>query len=255
ANPGLAEDRPPAARAGAAPGLHRRRSGWVKDLVFLWGRLPTCHSVGMAGWQPAPRKKIVTTPRVILRPRKAQPLFSRHPWVYAGTVEAVTHAPTDGAEVEVVSHAGNFIARGLFNAQSSIRVRLYCWEPDRPLDADFFRERVQAALRLRRDVLKLTGPGRACRLVFSEGDGLSGLTVDQYDRWLVVQFTSLGLGQRRELFADLLTELLQPEGIFLRTERGIGKLEGLEAHDEPLRGPAPPGPLAIEEDGLRVLAN
>jgi 23S rRNA (cytosine1962-C5)-methyltransferase len=197
----------------------------------------------------------MTLPRVILRPRKAQPLYGRHPWVYAGAVEAVTHAPADGAEVEVYSHAGNFVARGLFNSRSSIRVRLYSWEPDRPLDAAFFRDRLEAAVRLRRDVLKLGGPGRACRLVFSEGDGLSGLTVDQFDRWLVVQFTSLGLGQRRELFADLLTELLQPEGIFLRTERGIGKLEGLEAHDEPLRGPAPPGPVAVEEDGLRFLVN
>ena len=71
--------------------------------------------------------------------------------------------------------------------------------------------------------------------MFSEADGLSGLTVDQFDRWLVVQFTSLALAQRRELIADLLTELLQPAGIYLRTERGIGQLEGLELQDGPLR--------------------
>ena len=93
-------------------------------------------------------------------------------------------------------------------------------------------------------------PGTACRLVFSEGDGLSGLVVDRYDRWLVVQFTSLGLAQRREILADLLEERLQPEGIFLRTERGIGKLEGLEAEDGLLRGTAPPGPVLIEEYGV-----
>src|SRR5213076_2890118 len=97
--------------------------------------------------------------------------------------------------------------------------------------ADFFRARLASALHLRRDVLKLSGPGQACRLVFSESDGLSGLVVDQYDRWLVVQFTSLALAERRDLFADLLTELVQPEGIYLRTERGIGQLEGLELQD------------------------
>ena len=59
-----------------------------------------------------------------------------------------------------------------------------------PLDERFFRARLDAAVRLRESVLGLGGPGRACRLVFSEGDGLSGLTVDRYDRWLVVQFTS-----------------------------------------------------------------
>ena len=41
-------------------------------------------------------------------------------------------------------------------------------------------------------------------MVFSEGDGLSGLTVDRYDRWLVVQFTALGLAQRKEILAEVL---------------------------------------------------
>src|SRR5262249_14595000 len=98
-------------------------------------------------------------------------------------------------------------------------------------------------------------PGHACRLVFSEADGLSGLTVDRYDRWLVAQFTSLGLGLRRELFANLLEDLVRPEGVFLRTERGIGKLEGLELEDGLLSGEVPVGPVEIEENGLRYLVH
>src|SRR5205085_1531521 len=107
-----------------------------------------------------------------------------------------------------------------------------------PLDRDFFRDQLAAALRLR-TALSLDRPGRACRLVFSEGDGLSGCTVDRYDRWLVLQFTALGLAQRRDLLVELLTELARPEGIYLRTERGIGQLEGLELHDGPVWGQLP----------------
>src|SRR5262249_1979225 len=70
------------------------------------------------------------------------------------------------------------------------------------------------------------------------------------DRWLVVQFTSLALAQRRDMFADLLEELLHPEGIYLRTERGIGHLEGLELQDGLLRGRVPDEPVVIDEDGL-----
>jgi 23S rRNA (cytosine1962-C5)-methyltransferase len=77
------------------------------------------------------------------------------------------------------------------------------------------------------------------------------MTVDRYDRWLVMQFTALGLAQRRELLAELLVERLRPDGIYLRTERGIGRLEGLELHDEPLWGQVPSEPVVIEEDGLR----
>ena len=100
-----------------------------------------------------------------------------------------------------------------------------------------------------------TAPGGACRLVFSEGDGLSGLTVDRYDRWLVVQFTALGLARRRERLTEILVELLRPEGVYLRTERGIGQLEGLELQDGLLWGRPPDGPVVIEEHGLRFRVN
>jgi 23S rRNA (cytosine1962-C5)-methyltransferase len=197
----------------------------------------------------------MTTPRVVLHPRRARPFFGRHPWVYPGAIARVEGDPADGAEVELVSHADHFVARGLYNSKSKIRVRLYSWSPEAPLDEVFFRSRLEAALRLRSQVLGLDGPGRACRLVFSEGDFLSGLTVDRYDRWLVVQFTSLGLAQRREMLAGLLAELTGVRGIYLRTERGIGQLEGLDIQDGPLWGEAPAGPVEIEEEGLRFLVH
>lgn len=191
------------------------------------------------------------TARVLLQPRRARPFHGRHPWVFAGAIQAVEGEPADGDEVDLCAHTGSFIARGLYNGRSKIRVRLYSWTPERPLDRDFFRERLDTAVRLRRDILGLDGVGRGCRLVFSEADGLSGMVIDRYDRWLVLQFTSLALAARREMFADLLAEMLDPLGMVVRTERGIGKLEGLELHDGPLRGTMPDGPVTIEEAGLR----
>jgi 23S rRNA (cytosine1962-C5)-methyltransferase len=197
----------------------------------------------------------MTAARVVLRPRRARPFYGRHPWVYAGAIAAVEGDPADGDEVDLYSHANHFVARGLYNGRSKIRTRLYTWSPDTPLDAAFFRDRLAAALRLRGPVLGLDRPGSACRLVFSEADGLSGATVDRYDRWLVVQFTALGLARRRDLLADLLVELARPEGIYLRTERGIGRLEGLDLQDGLLRGRVPQEPVVIEEGGLRFLVH
>ncbi len=193
-------------------------------------------------------------PRVVLQPRRARPFYGRHPWVYPGAIAAVEGEPADGAVVDLVSHTGNFVARGLYNARSKIRVRLYTWEEAVEIDRAFFAERVAGAIRLR-GLLGLDGPGRACRLVFSEGDGLSGCTVDRYDRWLVLQFTSLGLAQRRDWLVEILTELVHPAGIYLRTERGIGQLEGLELHDGPLWGEVPAGPVVLEENGVQFLVN
>jgi 23S rRNA (cytosine1962-C5)-methyltransferase len=197
----------------------------------------------------------MTLPRVVLHAKRARPFYGRHPWVYAGAVAAVTGDPEDGAEVDLYSHGGQFVARGLYNSRSKIRVRLYSWDADQPLDRDFFLSRLQAALHLRGPILGLDGLGRACRLVFSESDGLSGMTLDRYDRWLVVQFTAFGLAQRRDMLTDLLTELTGAQGIYLRTERGIGQLEGLELQDGLLRGSGPIGPVTVEEGGLRFLVN
>lgn len=197
-----------------------------------------------------------TTAQVILKPKRAQPFFGRHPWVFAGAIARVEGDPADGDEVELRSSAGTFVARGLFNSQSKINARLYCWEPDRPLDRAFFRDRLERAVRLRHDVLGLNrSPAPAYRVVFSESDFLSGLIVDRYADFLTVQFTALAMAKRKDLIGDLLRELLSPRGIYLRTEKGIGKLEGAELHDGTLWGEVPPPDLAIEENGLRFAVN
>src|SRR5438270_9576664 len=101
------------------------------------------------------------TPRILLQPRRARPFYGRHPWVYAGAIETVEGEPADGDVVDLASHAGNFVARGLYNSQSKIRVRLYTWDAEQPLDTDFFRRQLVAAIHLRRDILRLTAPGQA----------------------------------------------------------------------------------------------
>src|SRR5580692_1810907 len=121
----------------------------------------------------------MTVPRVILKAKRAQPFFARHPWVFAGAIDRVEGEPADGTEVEVYSSADHFIARGFFNSQSKIRVRLYSWVAGQELNRDFFRDKLAQAIRFR-DALGLRGQATGCRLVFSEADGLSGCTIDEY---------------------------------------------------------------------------
>jgi 23S rRNA (cytosine1962-C5)-methyltransferase len=197
----------------------------------------------------------MSIPKAILKPKRAQPFFGRHPWVFAGAIERIDGEPADGGEVDLYSSGNNFVARGLFNSQSKINLRLYSWDAGAALDAAFFRERIGRAVELRHHILNLAGPQRGYRLVFSESDLLSGMVVDRYDDWLAVQFTALGIAQRRDMIADALRDLLGPRGIYLRTEKGIGRLEGLELQDGPLWGEPPPADLTIEENGLRFLVN
>ena len=188
---------------------------------------------------------------VFVKPKRARPFFGRHPWVLESAVLRVEGDPAAGDVVDLVTHDGQFIGRGLFNPASRLRVRLYGFSADEPLDGGFWESRLEAAVALRHQ-LGLLGSRSACRLVNSEGDGLSGLIVDRYADFLAVQPTALAVAERLEPICDVLQRLLQPRGILLRgAERGLGKLEGLHLADRQLRGAGPEGPVFIEEHGLQ----
>lgn len=188
---------------------------------------------------------------VFIKPKRARPFFGRHPWVLESAILRVDGKPASGAVVDVVTHDGNFIARGLWNASSRIRIRLYTFVENEALDETFWRTRIENAISLRQH-FRLHSEKGGCRLINSEGDSLSGIIVDQYGSYLALQVTALAMAERLDLICDSLEHLLQPKGILLRgAERGLGKLEGLHLPDRQLRGERPEGPIFVEEHGLR----
>ena len=188
---------------------------------------------------------------VFIKPKRARPFFGRHPWVLESAILRVDGEPASGAVVDVVTHDGNFIARGLWNASSRIRIRLYTFVENEALDETFLRTRIENAVSLRQS-LGLYSEKSGCRLINSEGDSLSGIIVDQYGSYLALQVTALAMAERLDVICDSLENLLRPKGILLRgAERGLGKLEGLHLPDRQLRGERPDGPIFVEEHGLR----
>jgi 23S rRNA (cytosine1962-C5)-methyltransferase len=185
----------------------------------------------------------------LLKPRKARPFFGRHPWVLDSAIDRVEGSPADGDCVDLCSEQGGFIARGIFNSRSRIHVRLYTWNESEPLDEAFWRRRLESALHLR-SVLSYDSPAGAARLVFSEGDGLSGLIVDRYGDYLVVQVTALAVAVRLPQIVPMLVDLARPRGILLRTERDIVRAEGLDLAAGLAWGRMPDGPVEILDQGL-----
>lgn len=188
--------------------------------------------------------------QVVLRPRKVRPFFGRHPWVLESAIARVEGEAADGDVVELISDKGRLVARGLYNSQSRIRVRLYTWSHTEPLDDAFWRRRIETAVALRRQ-LGYTDPRGAARIVFSEADGLSGLVVDRYGDYLAVQPTALAIANRLDRIVPILTDVLRPRGVVLRNERGLGQIEGIHLPEGTHWGHAPAGPIFIEENGLR----
>ncbi|RCS41591.1 class I SAM-dependent rRNA methyltransferase [Bremerella cremea] len=185
-----------------------------------------------------------------MRPRKAQPFFGRHPWVRDSGIDKVIGKVEDGDVVELISDKDRFIAYGLINRNSHLRVRLYSWDPEAKLDHAFWRSRLERAIQMRRE-LGMLREDSGCRLVYSEADGLSGLVVEYFAGHLVIQITSLGMYKQLEQIVALLEDLLQPKSISLRGEAGILKLEGLEIEPRVVSGEVPAEPIELVENDLR----
>jgi len=191
------------------------------------------------------------TATVMLKPKRARPFFGRHPWVLDSAVLRVEGDPADGDVVDLATHDGSFVARGLWNSQSRLRVRLYAFDAASKLDADLWTRRIASAVALR-TTLGLDDSAGAVRLINSEGDDLSGLIVDRYGDYLAVQVTALAMARRLDTICDALEALVAPKGILLRgAERGLAKLEGLALVDRLIRGAAPTGPIFVHEHGLK----
>lgn len=187
---------------------------------------------------------------VQLKPGREASLLRRHPWVFSGAIEAVNGNPEAGSPVLVVNHDGTPLGTGAYSPESQIRVRLFSFE-QRELDADFFRQRVTAAL-AKRERLRNNPDRTAYRLVFGESDHLPGLIVDRYHDFLVCQFLTVGVERCKSLLVELLAELTGCRGIYERSDTAARKREGLQPSEGVLWGDAPPDLLPIDEYGLRL---
>lgn len=198
-----------------------------------------------------------SSPQAILQPRRARPFIFGHPWVFSGSIDRIEGKVSDGQELDLCDSTGSFIARGLFNSKSQIQVRLYTWNPEQPLDRAFFESRVRRALEFRSELRKkkFLAPEEACRLINSEGDGLSGLVLDCYPPYSVVQFMALGLDQRREELLPLIAELSGISNLYERSDGPICRYEGLAERRGLVLGQQPPALHPFQENGFTFLVD
>ncbi len=192
--------------------------------------------------------------KIWLKREREKSLRRRHPWIFSGAIERVEGGPESGATIDVVGSDGAFLARGAFSPASQIRVRVWTFDAGESIDADFFRRRLARAIESRRK-LGLLDAGTACRLVFSESDGLPGLIVDRYGDYLVCQFLSAGAEAWRSTIVGMLEALCAPRGIFERSEGGARHKEGLASRRATLAGAEPPEDLEIVSGAARLLVD
>jgi 23S rRNA (cytosine1962-C5)-methyltransferase len=182
-----------------------------------------------------------------LKSGRAKPIRNRHPWIFSGAVASVQGSPRDGDIVDVLDKRGEFLARGYYNSQSQIRVRIVTWDAEQAVDGAFWAHRLDAAIE-RRQALDIQDT--AYRLCHAESDLVPGLIVDRYADYLVVQFLTLGIERWKSEIVAALAEHWPCSGIYERSDVDVREKEGLAPTAGVLWGQMPPDRLQILEDDL-----
>jgi len=191
-------------------------------------------------------------PKIILKRDKEKPVLGRHPWIFSGAIENVEGKFSKGDVVLIYSHRGDFLAKGYFNPESQISVRIlsFC---DEEISLDFFKRRIEEAYAIRKGWVPPETD--AYRLIHSEGDFLPGLIVDRYADFLVVQFLTAGMEQLKDYIVEALDSTMHPKGIFEKDDSDVRAFEGLPERLALLRGEAPPESIRVQEYGNKFLVD
>ena len=184
--------------------------------------------------------------KITLKPGKEKRVYTLHPWIFKSDIDQVDAQCLPGDTVDIMSSKGRFLARGYYNPNSQIALRIMTYHEDEAVDRALIFRRIHEAVEYRRSFADL----KSCRVVFAESDRLPALIVDAFDDILVLQCLALGMERFKQDVVDALVEELHPRGIWERNDVPVRRLEGLDMCTGLLYGEVPDR-VQMVENGVK----
>jgi len=188
---------------------------------------------------------------VILHPSKDKPVRQGHPWIFSGAISREPDGAEPGMTVDVLDSKKKFLARGYYNPNSQIRVRVLTVDQTEMIDAKLIRDRITSSIR-RRDSIFADGLTDCARLVAHEADLMPGLIVDRYGDWLSFQIVTAGMERWRDEIISTLRELCRPSGIYERSDDAVREKEGLPIRSQLIFGSKDDANILVRENGMKL---
>jgi len=175
-----------------------------------------------------------------------------HPWLFDQSIRQRSRDGRSGDLAVVFDRKDRFLAVGLYDPDSPLRVRILQQGSPARIDRGWFERQISGTVARRRPLLA-SGTTTGCRLIHGENDGLPGLVVDRYGETCVMKlYTAAWLPHLPAVVAALETAV-QPERLVLRLSRALQhqpeQLYGL-TDGMVLQGAALTGPVLFQENGL-----
>jgi 23S rRNA (cytosine1962-C5)-methyltransferase len=191
--------------------------------------------------------------RLRVSPAAEKQVRAGHPWVYDASIREQNREGESGELAVIYDRNDRFLAIGLYDPQSPLRVRIIHRGKPEIIDRSWWRRQLERALARRSQLFD--AQTNAYRCIHGESDGFPGLVLDRYANVAVMKlYTAAWFGRLREI-NDVIAELLGPESLVLRLSRNLQSANKDFVDGQALFGPAITGPVIFQESGLRFEAD
>jgi 23S rRNA (cytosine1962-C5)-methyltransferase len=185
---------------------------------------------------------------VRVTPDARRQIAAGHPWVFNESIASISHRGAVGDLAVIFDNDRNFVAIGLWDPGSPIRIRVLHHGKPAVVDTGFWRQRIGAAADRRSAIGDDTD---GYRVLNGENDGFPGLVLDRYaDTFALKLYSPVWIPHLRSL-VEVIGEQFHPSALVLRLARTMadqrlhGLTEGLALIGEP-----PVDPVMFRENGL-----
>ena len=191
-----------------------------------------------------------------LKPAAERMVKKGHPWVFGDSIKKQSAEGKSGDLAIIYDTKKNkFLAIGLFDPHSPIRIKLLQVHQSANIDSEWFKNKIQKAFLIRKPLLKTDTTGY--RLLFGENDGMPGFIADVFTEVLVVKlYSTAWFPYLKEIFPHLL-EISQSKVLVLRLSRALQNMASpFDLKDgQVLIGDLKQEEVVFKEHGLSFLAN
>lgn len=184
--------------------------------------------------------------QVILLKGKEKKIENFYPNVFKDEIKSVLGDVKTGDIVDVLRDDMKFVGRGYVTEGTSAFVRVLTTK-DEKIDKDFIYNKIKTAYDKRKHLAEETN---CTRVFFSEADGIPGLVIDKFEKYISIQFRNSGVETFRQEIINGIKKYMKPKGIYERSDVENRVYEGVEEKTGIIYGEIP-AEIIMEDNGLK----
>ena len=184
--------------------------------------------------------------QVILLKGKEKKIENFYPNVFKDEIKSVLGEAKTGDIVDVLRDDMKFVGRGYVTEGTSAFVRVLTTK-DEKIDKDFIYNKIKTAYDKRKHLAEETN---CARVFFSEADGIPGLVIDKFEKYISIQFRNSGVEAFRQEIINGVKKYMKPKGIYERSDVENRVHEGVEEKTGIIYGEIP-AEIIMEDNGLK----